>query len=54
MRVLGAVLAYLIVSTAGPRSLLRRTSLAICGVLAQFGGVTLAFALIARSGSSGL
>jgi len=51
--ILGAVLAYLIVSL-GPRSILRRTTLSIAGVLAQFGGVTLAFAWIALLGFSGL
>lgn len=51
--VLGGVLAYLIVSL-GPRSILRRTTLSIAGVLAQFGGVTLAFAWIATLGFSGL
>jgi putative spermidine/putrescine transport system permease protein len=43
--VLGALLSYLILSL-GPRSLLRRATLSVCGVLAQFGGVTLAFAFI--------
>lgn len=43
--VLGAMLSYLILSL-GPRSLLRRATLSVCGVLAQFGGVTLAFAFI--------
>jgi putative spermidine/putrescine transport system permease protein len=43
--VLGALLSYLILSL-GPRSLLRRITLSVCGVLAQFGGVTLAFAFI--------
>ena len=51
--VLGAVLAYLIVSL-GPRSIIRRTTLSIAGVLAQFGGVTLAFAWISLLGFSGL
>ncbi|MEP9363851.1 ABC transporter permease subunit [Nocardioides sp. CN2-186] len=51
--VLGALLAYLIV-TAPPTSVLRRTVLAVCGVLAQFGGVTLAFAWLATLGFSGL
>ncbi len=50
---LGAVLAYLIVSM-GPRSILRRTTLSVSGVLAQFGGVTLAFAWISLIGFSGL
>jgi putative spermidine/putrescine transport system permease protein len=51
--VLGAVLSYLIVSM-GPRSLLRRTTLSVSGVLAQFGGVTLAFAWISLLGFQGL
>jgi putative spermidine/putrescine transport system permease protein len=50
--VLGALLAYALV-TAKPNSLLRRTVSAACGVLAQFGGVTLAFAFIATIGLSG-
>ena len=51
--VLGAVLAYFIVSLP-TSSLLRRTTLAISGVLAQFGGVTLAFAWIAAIGPVGV
>lgn len=51
--VLGAVLAYLIVDLP-PTNLLRRTVSAICGVLAQFGGVTLAFAWMATLGFNGL
>ncbi len=51
--VLGALLAYLIV-TAPPTSVVRRVVTAICGVLAQFGGVTLAFAWIATLGLGGL
>jgi putative spermidine/putrescine transport system permease protein len=51
--VLGAVLAWLVVS-AGPTSVLRRFTLAVSGVLAQFGGVTLAFAFIATLGFSGV
>jgi putative spermidine/putrescine transport system permease protein len=51
--VLGALLAYLIV-TASPTSALRRVVTAVCGVLAQFGGVTLAFAWIATLGFGGL
>ena len=51
--VLGALLAYLIV-TAPPTSILRRTVTAVCGVLAQFGGVTLAFAWLATLGFNGL
>jgi putative spermidine/putrescine transport system permease protein len=51
--VLGALLAYLIV-TAPPTSLMRRMVTAVCGVLAQFGGVTLAFAWMATLGFGGL
>jgi len=51
--VLGALLAYLVV-TAPPTSVVRRTVTAVCGVLAQFGGVTLAFAWIATLGFGGL
>ena len=51
--VLGALLAYLIV-TSSPSSVLRRTVMAVCGVLAQFGGVTLAFAWMATLGFGGL
>jgi len=51
--VLGALLAYLIV-TAAPTSALRRSVTAICGVLAQFGGVTLAFAWMATLAFNGL
>jgi putative spermidine/putrescine transport system permease protein len=51
--VLGAVLAYLIVDLP-PTNILRRTVSAICGVLAQFGGVTLAFAWMASIGFGGL
>ncbi len=51
--VLGALLAYLVV-TAPPTSVVRRTITAVCGVLAQFGGVTLAFAWIATLGFGGL
>jgi len=50
---LGALLAWLIVS-AGPTSVLKRVTLSISGVLAQFGGVTLAFAWIATIGPAGL
>jgi putative spermidine/putrescine transport system permease protein len=50
--VLGAVLAYALV-TARPGGLLRRVVTAASGVLAQFGGVTLAFAFIATVGLSG-
>ena len=51
--VLGALLAYL-VFTMPPSSLLRRSTLAVSGVLAQFGGVTLAFAWIATIGPVGV
>lgn len=50
---LGALLAYLVVSLP-TSSLLRRTTLAISGVLAQFGGVVLAFAWIATIGPVGV
>jgi putative spermidine/putrescine transport system permease protein len=50
--VLGAVLAYAL-ATARPGGLLRRIVTAMSGVLAQFGGVTLAFAFIATIGLSG-
>lgn len=51
--VLGALLAYLIV-TAPPTSVLRRVVTSVCGVLAQFGGVTLAFAWMATLAFGGL
>jgi putative spermidine/putrescine transport system permease protein len=50
--VLGALLAYAIV-TGRPDSILRRLVVSASGVLAQFGGVTLAFAFIASVGSEG-
>ncbi|GGN66287.1 ABC transporter permease [Actinoplanes lobatus] len=50
--VLGALLAYALV-TAKPDGLLRRVVTAAAGVLAQFGGVTLAFAFLATIGLSG-
>jgi len=50
--VFGALLAYALV-TAKEGGLLRRVVTAACGVLAQFGGVTLAFAFIATIGLSG-
>lgn len=49
----GALVAY-VVSTATPRGLLRRFVTSLCGVLAQFGGVTLAFAFIATVGREGI
>jgi putative spermidine/putrescine transport system permease protein len=51
--VVGALLAYAVV-TGKPNGLLRRLVTSICGVLAQFGGVTLAFAFIATLGISGV
>ena len=51
--VLGALLAYLIVSSP-PASLLRRTVISLCSVLAQFGGVALAFAFLATVGGAGV
>ncbi len=51
--VVGALLAYAVV-TGQPNGVLRRLVTSICGVLAQFGGVTLAFAFIATLGISGV
>lgn len=51
--VLGALLAWAVV-TGRPDGVLRRTATAACGVLAQFGGVTLAFAFLATLGFEGL
>lgn len=51
--VFGALLSYLVV-TAPPTSLFRRAVMSVAGVLAQFGGVTLAFAFIATLGFSGV
>ncbi len=50
---LGALLAWLVVS-APATSLLRRTVVSMAGVLAQVGGVFLAFAFIATLGFSGV
>ena len=50
---LGAILAYAIV-TGRPDSILRRLVVSASGVLAQFGGVTLAFAFIASIGPAGI
>ncbi|GIF47220.1 putative spermidine/putrescine transport system permease protein [Asanoa ferruginea] len=50
--VIGALLGYAVV-TAGPDSTVRRVVTSACGVLAQFGGVTLAFAFMATIGLSG-
>ena len=54
--VLGAVFggpARHAISTANPAGVLRRVVTAACGVLAQFGGVTLAFAFLATFGFTG-
>lgn len=51
--VLGALLAYA-VSTAREGSVTKRFVTSLCGVLAQFGGVALAFAFIASFGATGL
>lgn len=51
--VLGAVLAWLILSSP-PDSLLRRAVLSLASVLAQFGGVALAFAFLATVGLNGV
>jgi len=48
----GALLAYAIV-TGNPNGMQRRLVVSASGVLAQFGGVTLAFAFIASIGSAG-
>jgi putative spermidine/putrescine transport system permease protein len=50
---LGALLAHLIV-TSPPTSALRRMVISVCSVLAQFGGVALAFAFVATIGSNGV
>ena len=51
--VLGAVLACLVVTSA-PTSPMRRVVLSLCSVLAQFGGVALAFAFLATIGLNGV
>lgn len=51
--VAGALLSYLVVS-APPTSVVRRAVMSVAGVLAQFGGVTLAFAFIATLSFSGV
>ena len=51
--VLGAVLSWLVV-TSSPTSALRRVVLSLCSVLAQFGGVALAFAFLATIGLNGV
>jgi putative spermidine/putrescine transport system permease protein len=50
--VAGAILAYAVVA-GSPQGILRRVVTSACGVLAQFGGVTLAFAFIATIGGEG-
>ncbi len=50
--VLGALMAYA-VATGNPDGVLRRLVTSACGVLAQFGGVTLAFAFIATLSGTG-
>ncbi len=51
--VVGALVAYAVV-TAKPNGVLRRAVTSASGVLAQFGGVTLAFAFIATIGTNGV
>jgi putative spermidine/putrescine transport system permease protein len=51
--VFGAVLAWLIVSSP-PTSVVRRAVISLCSVLAQFGGVALAFAFLATVGLNGV
>ncbi|GAA2770320.1 ABC transporter permease subunit [Mycolicibacterium pallens] len=51
--VLGAVLAWLVVTSAAT-SPMRRVALSLCSVLAQFGGVALAFAFLATIGLNGV
>ena len=50
---LGALVAYA-VATGNPDGILRRLVVSASGVLAQFGGVTLAFAFLATIGPAGL
>jgi putative spermidine/putrescine transport system permease protein len=49
---LGALMAYAL-ATGNPNGALRRLVSSACGVLAQFGGVILAFAFIATIGGAG-
>jgi putative spermidine/putrescine transport system permease protein len=51
--VIGGILAYA-VSTAKGSSVTKRFITSLCGVLAQFGGVALAFAFVASFGMTGL
>lgn len=50
--IVGALMAYALV-TGNPNGILRRLVSSACGVLAQFGGVILAFAFIATIGLGG-
>ena len=51
--IFGAILAYAVAS-GDPDGIIRRLYLAVSGVLAQFGGVTLAFAFLVTIGPVGL
>lgn len=51
--VFGALLAWLIVGSSAT-SMVRRAVLSLCSVLAQFGGVALAFAFLATVGLNGV
>ncbi|HEV2216354.1 MAG TPA: ABC transporter permease subunit [Candidatus Dormibacteraeota bacterium] len=51
--VVGALLAYA-VATGNPTGFLRRAIMSASGVVAQFGGVTLAFAFVATIGTEGV
>ena len=51
--VLGAILAYAVAS-GDPDGIIRRLYISVSGVLAQFGGVTLAFAFLALIGPVGV
>ena len=51
--IFGAILAYAVAS-GNPDGIIRRLYLAVSGVLAQFGGVTLAFAFLVTIGPVGL
>jgi putative spermidine/putrescine transport system permease protein len=51
--VFGAVLAYAVAS-GDPDGIIRRLYISVSGVLAQFGGVTLAFAFLALIGPAGV
>lgn len=51
--ILGALLAWA-VATGKPDGIVRQVTLSACGVLAQFGGVMLAFAFVATFGIQGI